>query len=76
MKKLDQISHLSWKWRGVPIKLVDLHPKQLSIIKQTLTKSNNNWFGLSKDYWLNAIKEVEVARNTVDRIFNQFKIKY
>lgn len=76
MKKLDQISHLSWQWRGQLVKLTELHPAQLKSIKHTLNTSNRpNWFGLSKDYWMNAIKEVEIASNTVDKIFNQFKIK-
>ncbi len=76
MKKLDQISELSWKYQGKQIKLIDMYPNQLNVIKQTLAKSNSNWFGLSRDYWMNAIKEVEISRNTVDGIFKQFKIKY
>lgn len=77
MKPIDKISHLAWIWRNKPIKLTELHPKQLNSIKHTLNTSNSaNWFGLSKDYWLNAIKEVEKASKTVDSIMNKFKIKY
>ncbi len=77
MKKLDQISHLCWIWRSQRVKLTELHPAQLKSIKHTLMTSNRpNWFGLSREYWTNAIKEVEIANNTVDGIFKQFKIKY
>lgn len=77
MKPIDKISHLAWIWQSKPIKLTELHPRQLNSIKHTLMTSNrSNWFGLSKDYWMNAIKEVEQATKTVDGIFKQFKIKY
>jgi hypothetical protein len=77
MKKIDQISHLAWVWQGKPIKLIEMHPKQLNVVKHALnTSKNQNWFGLSKDYWINSIKKVEKTTRTVDIIMNKLKLKY
>lgn len=58
MNLTDKSKELVWNWNGIPTKLKDLTDGQLHSIKQSINKSKNNWFGQSKDYWLNAINPV------------------
>jgi hypothetical protein len=56
----EQSENMIWYWYKKPVKLGKLTNVQLSIIKNTLIKSKSkNWFGISKDSWLNAIKILE-----------------
>ncbi len=75
MKAIEQVKNLTWWWREKPIKLVNMHPKQLNVIKSTLTNSNNlYWFNLHKDYWLNSINTIEEANKIADNTLTKLKI--
>lgn len=66
MNVKESSGDLIWYWNKKPIKLKYLHYNQLDSIKKTLLTSkkyNNNWFGHSKDHWLNAIKSIEKSNN-------------
>jgi hypothetical protein len=75
MKAINQIKDLTWYWREKPVKLTEMHQKQLNVVKQTLINSKNNyWFNLHKDYWLNSIKTVEEANQLADKTLNKIGI--
>lgn len=46
---------LEWTWNGRKTPLKDLSDSQLHSIKDTLVKSKNDWFGISKKQWLEEI---------------------
>ena len=49
------MEQLQWNWNGKLMNLRDMDQRQLCSIKETLSKSNNNWFGKKKSEWVNAI---------------------
>ncbi len=55
----DQSSNLVWFWNNKPIKLKDMHYRQLNAVKKLLLRNNNNWYGHNRDSWLNAIRTIE-----------------
>ena len=59
---LKQSEEKVWYWNKKPVKLGNLTDGQLNSIKQSIKKSKSNWFGQSKEYWLNAINPILKAR--------------
>jgi hypothetical protein len=49
---------LIWTWNGQKTDIRNLDQRQLYSIKETLTRSNDDWFGNSKETWIQAIDPI------------------
>lgn len=70
MTLLEESKKKVWYWQNKPIPLGKLQDSQLYSIHETLKKSKSDWFGQSRESWLNAIKPIikERQQQTINSI--------